>query len=210
MQTALKYGVILAAAVASASCVFKAVRTRSFAKKTSFSQASGRTWKGILYAFSRGLAPWEKESAKKHLPTYFAGILYHAGIFVAFFVLLLRMISAELLFTAAVRIILAGGLAAGLGLLIKRLSQTYLRHISSADDYISNLLADLFLLSALLSTWLAAALPWFHIAAIVLLVYLPWGKIIHCVFFFYSRTVFGRFFGRRGVYPHHRGTDPAK
>jgi hypothetical protein len=33
-------------------------------------------------------------------------------------------------------------------------------------------------------------------------IYVPLGKIRHCLYFFFSRIFFGKFFGRRAVFPH--------
>ena len=47
----------------------------------------------------------------------------------------------------------------------------------------------------------------FYLVSAAMLIYLPLGKIRHCLYFFFSRTFFGKFFGRRGVLPH---PEPAK
>jgi hypothetical protein len=44
-------------------------------------------------------------------------------------------------------------------------------------------------------------IPMYLIGAITF-VYVPLGKIRHCLYFFFSRTFFGKFFGRRAVFPH--------
>ncbi|MFO7866546.1 MAG: hypothetical protein R6V02_07010 [Candidatus Aminicenantes bacterium] len=201
MLTVLKYSVALAAVYSMASLGVLIIKAGLSGSKQLYSRPAGKTRNGVLYAFGKGMSPWEKESTKKHLPTYFSGIIYHAGIFTAFFMLALRLISVDIIFPDMARIFLASGLAAGMGLLIKRASLSYMKKISSPDDYISNLLVDFFVLSALLNTWVSAALPFFYLSAFILLVYIPMGKIRHCLFFFYSRVLFGKFFGRRGVYP---------
>ncbi len=201
MLTVLKYSVALAAVYAMVSLGILTIKAGLSGSKKLYSRPAGKTRNGVLYAFGKGMAPWEKESTKKHLPTYFSGIIYHAGIFTAFFMLALRLISIDIIFPDMVCIFLALGLAAGIGLLIKRASLSYMKKISSPDDYISNLLVDFFVLSALLNTWVSAALPVFYLSAFILLAYIPMGKIRHCLFFFYSRVLFGKFFGRRGVYP---------
>jgi hypothetical protein len=43
------------------------------------------------------------------------------------------------------------------------------------------------------------------LTATALFLYLPFGKIRHCVFFFSTRYHFGAFFGRRGVLPPAEG-----
>jgi hypothetical protein len=41
-----------------------------------------------------------------------------------------------------------------------------------------------------------------YIVAAVTFVYVLLGKIRHCLYFFFSRMFFGKFFGRRAVFPH--------
>ena len=50
-----------------------------------------------------------------------------------------------------------------------------------------------------------ASLPVFYLGAAVMLVYIPFSKIRHCVYFFYSKFFFGLNFGRRGVIGQPRG-----
>jgi len=102
----------------------------------------------------------------------------------------------------ALRILLVIGSISGVALLTKRILKSHIRHLSGADDYLANILVDLLLLSALAATWAEAAVVPFLAIAIVTFVYIPFGKLRHCVFFFYSRILFGAFFGRRGVLPH--------
>ena len=79
----LKYGVILSFLLSIISLTILVLKTFSFGKKLLYAEPRGNKKKGIFYAFGRGMMPWEKESARKHLPTYIGGILYHTGIFVA-------------------------------------------------------------------------------------------------------------------------------
>ena len=179
-------------------------RTRAAGKNEFFSAPRTGSLGGVVYAFGRGMMPWEKESAGKHLPTFGGGILYHAAIFLALFYLSWIMVHppvrTDLL--PVFRLALAAGAAAGSALLVKRLVRPHLRRLSCPDDYAANLLVDLFLLLALAHTFRPALEPWLLLAAILLFLYMPLGKIRHCFFFFYTRILFGAFFGRRGVYPH--------
>jgi hypothetical protein len=150
------------------------------------------------------MLPWEKESASKHLPTFFAGILYHVGIFAAIFFLITALLLINLPDAAIqiVRLLAVIGLLSGIGLLAKRLALPYMRFISCLDDYIANILVGLLLLSTILATYYYVLRFAMMVVAIILLLYIPAGKIRHCVFFFYSRILFGKFFGRRGTLPH--------
>ena len=83
----------------------------------------------------------------------------------------------------------------------KRGLKPHLRGLATPDDFVANLLTTLFaLLAAGQLAWPALRGPWLA-EAILLLVYLPLGKIRHCFFFFPTRSHLGAFFGRRGTFP---------
>jgi len=203
----LGYGIIGAFIYAFLALSYLVIKTFSFGKKPLLSKPQGKSHKGILYALGKGLFPWEKESASKNLSTYVAGVLYHSGIFLAIFYTLFEVfgiILGNLLLHVFQAFILIGFLC-GLGLLIKRILKVALRKISCPDDFVANIIVDLFLLFAFLNTFYASIKLIFFIITILLLLYIPAGKIRHCFFFFYSRILFGIFFGRRGVLPHKSG-----
>jgi hypothetical protein len=207
MLEILRYGVILSFGFTFITLCYFVFKTYHFNKKKVYSRSQGNGLKGIIYALGRGLAPWEKESAVKHLPTYLAGFFYHAGIFAALFYLLSLVISLRLgSFTASViRISIFIAIICGFGLFIKRSLKPQIRRISCPDDFASNFLVDVFLVVALVNTYRGDLRTAFFAVAIVLLLYIPVGKIRHCFFFFYSRILFGFFFGRRGVLPQNQG-----
>lgn len=208
METALVVGVIGAALFCGSALVFLVLSTLSFGKGDTFAVSRGDTRKGILYAFGQGMMPWEKESARRHLITYTAGFLYHFGIFAALFWLILQLTSLNAggFVINALRMLTGAGLIAGLGLFLKRCLRPMMRSISCPDDYIANLLVDVFMGAALASMFFFGLKASLYAVAILLFLYIPLGKIRHCIFFFYSRILFGRFFGKRGVFP--RTNDP--
>jgi nitrate reductase gamma subunit len=180
------------------------IRTLAFGRRPTYAHARGSSFAGILYAFGPGMLPWEKESAAKHIWTYLGGILYHVGILMAmlFLATVLLSISLPQTFLQPVRILLIIGLVSGVALLIKRTLKPQMRALSGGDDYLANILVDLLLLSALAATLTETMLVPFLAVAIIIFIYIPFGKLRHCVFFFYSRVLFGEFFGKRGVIPH--------
>jgi len=200
----LRVGVIVSVTFSIVSLATLIIRTFSFGKRTTYAKAQGKAGDGIIYAFGRGMMPWEKESAAKHLPTFTAGIIYHMAIFSAilFVIALLIPISVSSGVIQIIRLILIAGLLCGMGLLIKRFLLPYMRGISCLDDFLSNLIVDLFLMTAFLATLSPDFVSPFFIMAIITFLYIPMGKIRHCFFFFYTRIIFGRYFGRRGVLPH--------
>jgi hypothetical protein len=196
--------VVVSALYAISALTFLVVRTFAWGRKELYAPPSGKSWSGVWYAFGQGMMPWEKESAGKHLPTFFAGIFYHLAVLAAIICLILGLTNniAGTPYSTTLRLILSIGILSGLGLFIKRLSKPFMRRISTPDDYIANLLVTIFICAALLASFDARLSNFLFISAIVLFCYMPVGKIRHCVFFFYSRFLFGAFFGRRNVFPH--------
>ena len=175
------------------------IMNRPFKKDLSRERGSPR--RGILFAFTLGMAPWEKESTRIHWVAYLRGIFFHIGIFMAIAVLCaslwLHLLPAWLTWTGA--LITALGALFGFAGIYMRLSGPNERLLSLPDDYASVFLTSLFVALASLTLVLQAVLPVFYIAAGVLGAYLPISKIRHCVYFFYSKFFFGLNFGRRGV-----------
>ncbi|MGD9347890.1 MAG: hypothetical protein PVH84_18650 [Candidatus Aminicenantes bacterium] len=202
MITALRYGVIFSFVLSSAILIYLLIKTRTFGRKRLLSAPRGSWKKGILYAFGKGMMPWEKESAQKHLWTYLAGFGYHFGIFAAFGYLLFKIFMWPIgsFPLNVLKIFMVCGLACGVALGIKRSLVKTMRKLSCPDDYVANVFVDLFVLLAFLDSFLPGIRPIFYAQSIILVIYMPVGKIRHCFFFFYSRILFGYFFGRRGVF----------
>jgi hypothetical protein len=144
------------------------------------------------------MLPTAKESVREHLPSYLLGLLFHAGLFAALVLLVITLCGGAWPRTLRVpiQILLGCGALAGLGLLMKRLLLPELRGLSHPDDFVANGLATLFVALALTGStraWLGSA--------ILLLIYVPLGKLRHGLFFFMARRHLGAFFGRRGVFP---------
>jgi hypothetical protein len=169
--------------------------------KKDLSRPQGSPWKGVLYAFTLGMAPWEKESTRLHWMAYIRGILFHVGLFSALGVLFISpwltryptwLVWAAVALTGLGAV---GGLA-GVGM---RWMDKNLRALSIADDYFSVVITSLFAGLACATLLAPAVLPAFYVVSALLLVYIPLGKIRHCLYFFFSKFIFGRSFGQRGV-----------
>jgi hypothetical protein len=161
----------------------------------------GSPGQGVLYAFTLGMAPWLKESARKHWVAYLRGIIFHISIFAAVAFLVaspwLGMMPAPL------RIYLASLFAAGAVLGLAgfgiRLSDPIMRVLSTPDDYFSLALTTVFLASGAISAAQIDFLPAFWAISGITMAYVPFGKLRHFLYFFYERVFLGLFFGRRGV-----------
>jgi hypothetical protein len=196
--------VLISALYAILALAYLVVRTFAWGRPTLYAPPTGKSSQGIWYAFGQGMMPWEKESAGKHLPTFIAGIFYHLAVLAAITCLILQLsnIVMDTPYSMILRATLFVGILSGLGLFIKRLSKPHMRGISTPDDYIANLLVTIFIASALLASFDSRFSNIFFASAIILFCYMPIGKIRHCVFFFYTRILFGAFYGRRNIFPH--------
>ncbi|HKZ54179.1 MAG TPA: hypothetical protein VJ123_01780 [Anaerolineales bacterium] len=163
--------------------------------------AKGSPQRGLLYAFTLGMAPWAKESTRLHQLAYLRGIVFHGGIFTALAALLLSPIWSllpKLLLYALAGAAAIGALCGVLGALA-RWFEPNLRALSTPDDFASVLLVALFQGLTGIALLNPAWLPALYLSAALMLVYAPLGKIRHCIYFFFSRRFFGLFLGRRGL-----------
>jgi nitrate reductase gamma subunit len=193
------------------------------------SEKSGNVVAGVIYSNTKAMMPSQKESAYKHLPTFIAGILFHLGSFLALFLFMLLILDLftgnaisifffrNPLISSLIAFYLWFTTCCGIGLIIRRMVSKKLRYITNADDYISTGLVTLFhLVSALLFTVYAfhalfhqyfshkaheGAFCAYFLAATLLFLYLPFGKLKHAVYFLAARYHLGFFYGRRGTWP---------
>jgi hypothetical protein len=171
---------------------------------TDVSPPKGNPARGIVYAFTTGMLPWAKQSTRLHMLAYLRGVGFHIGIFLAIGALLISPFWGFLPrpLAAVLAAFLAAGALLGAAGGVMRIAERNLRRLSLPDDHFAVWLTTLFMtITALAVLNQAMRIPMYLVAAVTF-VYVPLGKIRHCLFFFFSRLFFGRFFGRRGVFPH--------
>ncbi|MBC8336725.1 MAG: hypothetical protein ISR59_01080 [Anaerolineales bacterium] len=183
----------------------KTIMNRPF--KKDLSRERGLTGRGLLFAFTLGMAPWEKESTRIHWISYMRGIFFHVGIFTAFGVLLvspwLEILPNWLIWLGVV--ITGFGALFGFAGIFMRLSGPNERVLSVPDDYVSVFLSSFFIALGFATLLWPSALPVFYVVTGIVGVYIPLGKIRHCVYFFFSKFFFGKGFGHRGVIGQSKG-----
>ena len=168
------------------------------------SPLKGNPAQGIAYAFTTGMLPWAKESTRIHRIAYLRGIGFHIGIFAAIGALLVSPFWSLLpqpLALLLVAVLLAGSLLGAAGG-VMRIAEKNLRGLSLPDDHFAVWVTTLFMAVTALGVLNPAMRPTMYFIAAITFIYLPVGKIRHCLYFFFSRSFFGKFFGRRAVYPH--------
>jgi hypothetical protein len=168
------------------------------------SPLKGNPGHGISYAFTLGMMPWAKESTRIHMIAYLRGIGFHIGIFTAIGALLISPFWGLLPSVLSTLLIIVLGVGSLLGAAggVMRIAEHNLRGLSIPDDHFAVWLVTVWMAAAALSVGNEAFLVTFYILSTVTLAYVPLGKIRHCLYFFFSRTFFGKFFGRRAVFPH--------
>jgi nitrate reductase gamma subunit len=145
---------------------------------------------------------------------HYSGYIWHISFFVVLFLFVPHIAFFESIFGVSWYflalpnpvILVMGAIAVAtlLALLARRLGHPVLRRISNADDYISWLVTILPLITGLMAyghvglryeTLLAL-----HILSVeLLLIWFPFGKLMHAILVFPSRFQIGASFGRRGV-----------
>ncbi len=182
-----------AALVAIAALAFELRGLR--APVTDRAPARGSALKGSTHFFTVSMLPHKKESASRHLPSFSVGVVFHGAAFIA-----LALLIAPLQWPGLV-IPLGAGFAASVYLVGRRVLEAGVRGMSGADDYISASLVGVFILSAavrVLSGSASFAVA-HNLMGSALLLYMPFGKLRHWLYFFLARGLFGLKLGRRGI-----------
>lgn len=168
------------------------------------SPIKGSLSNGLKYAFTTGMMPWAKESTRIHVLAYLRGIGFHIGIFTAIGAVIispLREYLPSLLSWILFWVLTIGAILGAAGG-VMRIVEHNLRGLSLPDDHFAVWLTTLFMTLAGLAVLNEAFMIPMYIVSAITFVYVPLGKIRHCLYFFFSRLFFGKFFGRRAVLPH--------
>jgi len=172
----------------------------------------GSQVKGVVFSFSTLVLPWKMESTMKHLGRWIEFMIYHFGALAAItatftlpftpkiMIPSVRMIFAVLILLAAV---------VGIIKIARRFLNPHLRHVSVPDDYFSLIAVEIYFIAA------AGCLIWnttgfrfaFFLITALFLIYVPFSKISHYVYWFFARVYLGIRYGRRGILPGKRLTN---
>ncbi|HDL19383.1 MAG TPA: hypothetical protein ENH29_10035 [Bacteroidetes bacterium] len=187
---------------------FKAGKERQAA--TGFGTTSK---KGILYSWANIAMPWAMESSRRHFILYFQFVLFHLGVVSAIGLSFIIPYAPQWLNSSvlvfALQVSIGAACLIGVIRIIRRISSIYLRSISSPDDYFSLILLTVWFFFAFLSIpnniqngeW---HLVTYFISTAFFLIYVPFSKISHYLYYPITRYYFGKTMGHRGVYPLRR------
>ena len=170
--------------------------------------------KGILYSWANIAMPWAMESTRKRPFLYVQFVIFHLGVVAAIGLsFIIPYLPALLDFPLVVLLLQAfigAAFVVGVVRIIRRVASPYMRAISSPDDYFSLILLTAWFLSALLAAPNDASggeglLLSFFILTAFFLIYVPFSKISHYLYYPFTRYYLGKTLGHRGVLPSQRG-----
>jgi nitrate reductase gamma subunit len=170
--------------------------------------------KGYLYSWAMIAMPWAMESYRKHFLIYLQFALFHLGVTAAIALTFIIPYAPALLKTKAffwiMYVLIWGAFVVGVIRIFRRIGSKYLRAISTPDDYFSLILLTVWFFFAGLSVpndiskGETHMLMYFFMTTFFL-IYVPFSKISHYLYYPFTRYYFGKSMGRRGVYPVKRG-----
>jgi nitrate reductase gamma subunit len=175
--------------------------------------------KGALYSLANILMPWAMESTRTNLVFWFQFALFHigvtAGIALSFVIPYAPSILNNGLVVLGFQVAIGTAFLIGCYRMYRRISDKTMRAISTPDDYFC---------LALLTVWFAfgvLAAPndisngegimiTFFLLTAFFLIYVPFSKIGHYLYYPITRYYIGRSLGYRGVYPIQKSVKPQK
>jgi nitrate reductase gamma subunit len=166
----------------------------------------GSASSGVAYSYAATVAPWMMNAGTQHLGRWLEFGIYHVGAGLAILSTFTLPFGPQLMIQP-VRIVFAISVALALVVGViriwRRVADPALRVISTPDDYFSLIAVEVFFfltVMALISDKPDWRFAYFVVTAAFLL-YVPFSKISHYVYWFFSRVLMGIRYGRRGVIP---------
>ena len=185
---------------------FKAGKERQ--KTTSMGDMNAR--KGALLSMMNIAMPWQMESYRTHPLMYAQFAIFHIAVAVSIAMSVIMPYWPHLISSPAavlaLQVVFGAGFAVGMMRLIRRISNKHMRAISSPDDYFSLALLCVWMVSSFLAAPNTRALSetpalvYFFLTAFFL-IYVPFSKISHYIYYPFARYYLGKTLGYRGSYP---------
>lgn len=200
----LHYGALAFMVVAYAIKIRQLLKLPAIAEGT---PPRGDHAKAIRYAYFTLAMPWELESQRKDWSAYVEFALFHIAIAVAIGTVFTLPIAHEAmrnpLIVVGLQWIFTVGAAIGIIRLANRLLRRERRAISSPDDYFCLVTLALWMAAGVFAVpqRSEAGLLAFYVLATFFLIYVPFSKISHYIYWPFIRYYMGKHFGHRGVYP---------
>jgi hypothetical protein len=173
--------------------------------------ARGSHVRGIGYAFATLVLPWELPSTRVHGFRWVEFAVFHlavaAAIGLTFIMPYWPAVVGRPAIVQGLQAAFALGALVAISRLVRRFVRPEMRLISSPDDVFSLVMLAAWLLAGVLAAPQhdeSALVAFFGLTAIFL-VYVPFSKISHYIYYPLVRFYIGKHLGHRGAYPPARG-----
>jgi nitrate reductase gamma subunit len=192
---------------------FKASRERQ-APSGSLNTSS---FKGIVYSWANIAMPWSMESTRRMAFFYAQFVIFHlavaANIGMSFIIPYAPGLMKPIAVVRLLQFLFAAAVLIGCYRLYRRLSNPAMRLISTPDDIFSLVLLTVWSLASFFAApnrpdLGEGPLMVYFIMTAFFLIYVPFSKISHYLYYPFTRFYFGRTMGHRGVYPIKRSPQP--
>lgn len=169
-----------------------------------------------LYSLGNVAMPWVMESTRKGIFFYLTFVIFHVGVVAGIFLAFVSSLNRPFLEIPAVAnvflVVLAAAFLVSVGRIFRRVGRPVMRLISTPDDYFSlSMLTVWFFSGFLAEAHISGRLEseWFLTVYLALtsffLLYVPFSKISHYLYYPFTRYWIGRTLGHRGSMPATRG-----
>ena len=173
--------------------------------------------RGVIYSMMNIAMPWAMESTRTKFFLYVQFAIFHLGVTAAIGLSFVIPYAPQLLNSPLVvrilQIIIGAAFIVGCMRIVRRVGNRNMRAISSPDDYFSLVLLTVWFFFAMLAVPNNVAagetilMVYFWTTAFFL-VYVPFSKIGHYLYYPFTRYYLGKTLGYRGVYPMVRSKRP--
>jgi hypothetical protein len=192
---------------------FKASRDRQAPSEN----RDASSFKGIVYSWANIAMPWSMESTRRMFFFYIQFVVFHlavvANISMSIVIPYAPGLIKPMIVVRLLQILFAAAFLIGCYRMFRRLSHPAMRLISTPDDFFS---LGLLTVWCFVSIFAAPNRPdlgegplmVYFIMTAFFLVYVPFSKISHYLYYPFTRFYFGRTMGYRGVYPIKRVPQP--
>lgn len=166
--------------------------------------------KGVLYSWANIAMPWAMESTRTKPFLYVQFVWFHLGVTAAIALSFIIPYFPGFLETPWVipifQGIIGGAFLVGVMRIVRRFRDPYMRAISTPDDHFSLWLLTVWFFFAFLAVPNSTATGEWHLLTYFILtafflVYVPFSKISHYLYYPFTRYYIGKTLGYRGVFP---------
>jgi len=166
--------------------------------------------RGFIYSWANVGMPWAMESTRTKKFLYLQFVIFHLGVVAAIGLSFVIPYAPQWLtwqpLVIVLKVAIGGAFLVGVLRMVRRLGSPYLRAISTPDDVFSLVLLIVWFGFAFFAVGNSTAngewplLAYFFLTAFFL-VYVPFSKISHYLYYPFTRYYLGKTMGHRGVFP---------